>query len=67
MVKERLPQLTEAHVRKLASRPSFERAKSYYRDGAILEPVCQGMQLRAVCAGSAYEPYQVSARKALQR
>ncbi|MEJ7617947.1 MAG: SWIM zinc finger family protein [Pyrinomonadaceae bacterium] len=61
MVKEKLPQLSEAHIRKLASGPSFERGQAYYDDGAILEPVRQEMELRAECAGSAYEPYQVSA------
>ena len=61
MAKEKLPHLTEAHIRKLASEPSFERGETYYRDGAILEPVRQAMELRAQCAGSDYEPYQVSA------
>jgi uncharacterized Zn finger protein len=61
MAKENLPRLTEARVRKLASAQSFERAKSYYRNEAILEPVRQGMDLRARCEGSAYEPYKVSA------
>ena len=61
MAKEKLPQLTEAQIRKLASGQSFERGKGYYRDGAITEPVRQGMELRADCEGSEYEPYQVSA------
>jgi uncharacterized Zn finger protein len=61
MVKAKLPQLTESHVRKLASEKSFERGKNYYRDEAILEPVRQGMELRAYSEGSDYEPYQVSA------
>ncbi|MDQ3254115.1 MAG: SWIM zinc finger family protein [Acidobacteriota bacterium] len=61
MVKEKLLQLNEAHIRKLAGGRSFERGQGYYQDGAILEPVRQEMELRAECAGSAYEPYQVSA------
>src|SRR5215217_4180913 len=61
MAKEKLPQLTESHVRKLASEKSFERGKTYYRDGAILEPVRQGMELRAYSEGSDYKPYLVSA------
>jgi len=61
MDEEKLPHLTEAHIRKLASGPSFERGETYYRDGAILEPIRQGRDLRAQCEGSDYEPYQVSA------
>lgn len=48
-------------MRKLASAQSFERGQSYYSNEAILEPVRQGMTLRAQCEGSAYEPYDVSA------
>src|SRR6185295_2561276 len=40
---------------------SFERGETYFRDGAVLEPVRQAMELRAQCEGSDYEPYQVSA------
>jgi uncharacterized Zn finger protein len=61
MAEEKLPQLTEAHVHELASDKSFERGKTYYRDGAVLEPVRQAMELRTQCEGSDYEPYQVSA------
>ncbi len=61
MAEGKLPRLTEAHIRNLASGPSFERGKTYYRDGAVLEPVRQAMELRAQCVGSEYEPYQVSA------
>jgi uncharacterized Zn finger protein len=56
-----MPRLTEAHIRNLASESSFERGQNYYRDGAVLEPVRQEMELRAQCEGSDYEPYQVSA------
>ena len=61
MTEENVPRLTEAQVRKLGNRQSFERGKSYYRDGAILEPVRQGLELRAQYEGSEYEPYEVSA------
>jgi uncharacterized Zn finger protein len=61
MAEEKLPHLTEAHIRKLASGSSFERGETYYRDGAVLEPVRQEMELRAQCEGSDYEPYKVSA------
>jgi uncharacterized Zn finger protein len=61
MAKETLPRLTEAKVRQLASAQSFDRGQSYYSHESILEPVRQGMTLRAQCEGSAYEPYDVSA------
>jgi uncharacterized Zn finger protein len=60
MDEEKLPHLSEAHIRKLASGTSFERGETYYRDGAILEPVRQARDLHAQCEGSDYEPYQVS-------
>jgi hypothetical protein len=52
MAKDTLPQLSEALISGLASGSSFERGTSYYHGGAILEPVCQGMELRAECQGS---------------
>jgi uncharacterized Zn finger protein len=61
MVEEKLPRLTDAHVRELASEKSFERGEAYYRDGAVLEPIRQERELRAQCEGSDYEPYQVTA------
>lgn len=61
MAKEALPTLTESQVRRLAGEKSFERGLGYYRGGAILEPIRQGMELRAYCEGSEYEPYQLSA------
>ena len=61
MDEEKLPPLTEAHIRNLATRPSFERGENYYHQGAILEPVRQAGNLLAQCEGSDYEPYQVSA------
>lgn len=61
MAKKSLPKLTEAQVHKLASAQSFERGERYYRDGAIIDPVQQDLELRAQCEGSEYEPYEVSA------
>jgi uncharacterized Zn finger protein len=61
MAKETVPQLSEALIHGMASGASFERGKSYYHSGAILDPVRQGTELRAECEGSQYEPYQVSA------
>ena len=60
MPKEKLPKLTEAQVRAMANDKSFERGKSYYQGGAIVEPLLQGSELRAECEGSEYEPYQIS-------
>ena len=61
MAEEKLPRLTEAHVRELASEKSFDRGEAYYHNGSLLEPVRQERELRAQCQGSDYEPYQVSA------
>ena len=61
MAEEKLPRLTEAHIRELASEQSFERGETYYHDGAVIEPIRQARELRAQCEGSDYEPYQVSA------
>jgi uncharacterized Zn finger protein len=61
MPKIKLPKLTEAQVKSLASAQSFQRGQSYYHDEAITNPVRQGMELRAECEGSDYEPYEVSA------
>lgn len=60
MAEEKLPRLTEAHVRELANEKSFDRGEAYYHDGSVLEPVRQERELRAQCQGSDYEPYQVS-------
>ncbi len=58
--KDNLPRLTEDDVRQMTDGRSFERGESYYEAGAIIEPVRQGMELRAECQGSQYEPYQVN-------
>ena len=60
MAREKLPRLTKAYVRGLTSEKSFERGESYYQDGAIMDPVRQGMELSAYCEGSEYEPYRLS-------
>jgi uncharacterized Zn finger protein len=60
MAKEKSPPITEAMARALASEQSFERGKHYYLDGAISETLRQGMELRGECAGSQYEPYEIS-------
>lgn len=61
MPKVKLPKLTEAQIKSLASSQSYQRGLSYYRDDSILNPVRQGMELSAECSGSDYEPYEVTA------
>lgn len=60
MTKQNLPKLTEAQVRKLATPQSFERGRRYFDGGAIIDPVLQGGELRAECAGSGPDNYEVS-------
>ncbi|MBD1860775.1 MULTISPECIES: hypothetical protein [Trichocoleus] len=47
-----LPRLSEAQVHQLATKQSFERGDRYYRDGAMINPTLQGLELRADCQGS---------------
>lgn len=54
---EKLPRLTEAQIRKLATPQSFERGDRYYQNGAIINPTRQGLELWADCQGSQlYQP-----------
>jgi len=59
MPKEKPPKLTEAQIKAMASEQSFARGKSYYNDGAIINPIRQGLELRAECEGSDSQPYQL--------
>ena len=38
---------------------NFQLGRSYFEDGAILEPRLQGNTLKAWCQGSMYQPYRV--------
>jgi len=60
MADKKLPRLTEAMVCSLANDKSFARGKDYYRGGAVSETTRQGLELRGECAGSEYEPYEIS-------
>src|ERR1051326_2134904 len=60
MPEEKLPRLTEAQVRALASEKSFDRGKAYFEGGVLVEPLRQGLELRAECEGSEYDPYRIS-------
>lgn len=53
------PPLTEAAVRRLARRQSYDRGENYYQRGAVVDVVRRGESLRAEVEGSQYEPYQV--------
>jgi len=61
MAKEMLARITKAQVRKLASGKSFERGEEYFHESMVLDPLRQGAELRAECAGTESEPYQVFA------
>jgi len=52
--------VTEAVIRGLATAQSFERGKSYYHRGAVLDLSQRGNTLLARVEGSSYEPYEVS-------
>jgi hypothetical protein len=60
MKTEKLPRLSEAQIKKLTDAGSFERGQRYFTIGSIIEPILQGNELRAQCAGSRYEPYELS-------
>ncbi|SHJ53014.1 SWIM zinc finger family protein [Desulfofundulus thermosubterraneus] len=60
--KSRIPNLPlpgEEEIRELAGEASFQRGWQYFRNGAVLDPAVYGWELRARCAGSRYEPYNV--------
>lgn len=57
----KLPKISEADIKQLSNTQSFERGMSYYRGGALFEPVRQGNEIRGYCEGSGHEPYRVSA------
>ena len=54
-----LPTLSEEEIREWTDSTSFSRGKSYYSNGAIVNPRVQGMNLLADCRGSAPAPYRV--------
>jgi uncharacterized Zn finger protein len=59
MANKRLPSLTEAQVRRLATAKVFERGRDYFAESAISETTRQGMTLSGQCQGSDPEPYVV--------
>ena len=59
MEKKRLPRLTEAQVRALATAKVFERGQAYFAESAIYETRRQEMTLSGQCQGSDPEPYVI--------
>lgn len=57
----KLPKITVGDVQQLAAAKVFDRGSSYFRSGALIDPIRQGTELRAYCEGSSYQPYRVTA------
>jgi hypothetical protein len=51
--------LTEQKIRTFVGEQNLLKGQQYVRDGAIIDPVKQGMSLKAYCYGSLPEPYRV--------
>lgn len=51
--------LEEAEVANLTTPKIFKRGRDLFDEHAIIEPVKQGLVLRAQCDGSDYEPYDI--------
>src|SRR6201999_4251152 len=58
---KKVPRLTEATVKALATAQTFERGREYYEDDAVSETTVRGLELHGECAGSRGNPYEVSA------
>ena len=56
-----MPQLQQTQIRQRATAKSYERGESYYQSKAIFDTVHQGDEIKGLCEGSSYRPYQVSA------
>ncbi|HEX6779466.1 MAG TPA: SWIM zinc finger family protein, partial [Ktedonobacterales bacterium] len=54
-----IPVLSDQQIRARVGEQSFQRGQRYFRDGAIVRPVRQGMTLKASCEGSRAEPYRL--------
>ncbi|RZN35444.1 MAG: hypothetical protein EFT35_08515 [Methanophagales archaeon ANME-1-THS] len=54
-----IPKLSEEEIKERVGAQSFERGYRYFREGAIRDPLCQGMTLKAYCEGSQPQPYRV--------
>jgi len=54
-----IPTITKQDIRTFVGEQNFLKGQHYVRDGAIVDPVQQGMSLKAYCYGSLPEPYRV--------
>ncbi len=53
------PTITKQDIRTLVGEENFLKGQHSVRDGAIVDPVQQGMMLKAYCYGSLPEPFRV--------
>ncbi len=58
-MKEGYPKLSVKDIQAWVGAASFNKAQSYFHQGAILEPRRQGMTLKARCLGSSAPSYRV--------
>ncbi len=56
-----MPQLQQTQIRQRATAKSYERGENYYQSKAIFDTVHQGDEIKGLCEGSSYQPYQVRA------
>ena len=56
-----IPTITKQDIRTFVGEQNFLKGQQYMHDGAIVDPVQQGMSLKAYCYGSLPEPYRVQA------
>jgi len=54
-----IPTTTEQDIRTFVGEQNFLKGQHYVRDGAIVDPVQQGMMLKGYCYGSLPEAYRV--------
>lgn len=56
-----MPQLQKEQIRDRATKQSYSRGESYFKNGSIFDTVRRGNKLEARCHGSSHSPYHVSA------
>ncbi len=62
----RFAPLSDDDIMEMTDSGSFSRGRTYFRQGAIVDPVLTGDTISAGCWGSEVAPYQVSATLALE-
>jgi len=58
-MRDPFPTVNEGAISDWVGSRSFERGRSYFKDGAILDPRLQGNTLKAWCQGSRPQPYHL--------